>query len=199
VARHRRRCRADRREVTVPCRVLPAEDVSGTLGCLFPVRPWRPRARDPSGVTVFDRAQRCDSLGNPLLGFSPPTRCCPPSPPPVSRLEAPLLGFRAASTLEEERVHVPIRLPGGRPGFAGVSAGRSHPAHYGVARRFFQPLSDFFLSPPSPHFQRGGVRAVRPSGVSSSRRSSDGSSPPAYPHDVLPTGHVPPVPRRGNP
>jgi hypothetical protein len=175
VARHRRRCRADRREVTVPCRVLPAEDVAGTLGCLRPVRPWRPRARGPSGVPVSNRAQRCDSLGNPLLGF------------------------RAASTLEEERVHVPIRLPGGRPGFAGVSAGRSHPADYGVARRFFQPLSDFFLSPPSPHFQRGGVPAVRPSGVSSSRRSSDGSSPPVYPHDVLPTGHVPPVPRRGNP
>jgi hypothetical protein len=199
VARHRHRCRADRHEVTVPFRVLPTEDVAGTLGCLRPVRPWRPRARDPSGVPVSGRAQRCDSLGNPLLGFSPPSRCCPPSPPPVSRLEAPLLGFRAPSTHWEERVHVPIRLPGGRPGFAGVYVRRSHPADYGVAHRFSQPLSDFFLSPPSHHFQVGGVRGVRPSGDSSSRRSPGDSSSPAYPRDVLPAGRTPPVPRRGNP
>jgi hypothetical protein len=81
------------------------------------------------------------------------------------------LGFRAPSTLWEERVHVPNRLPGGRPGFAGVSADGAHAADYGVARRFSQPLSDFFLSPPSHHFQMGGVRGVCPPGVSSSREA----------------------------
>jgi hypothetical protein len=45
-------------------------------------------------------------LGNPLLGFGPPTRYVPKSPPPVSRPEAPLLGFHSATTHWEKRVHV---------------------------------------------------------------------------------------------
>jgi hypothetical protein len=44
-------------------------------------------------------------LSNPLLGFDPPTRCIPKSLLQVSRLEAPLLGFLAPSTLAEERAH----------------------------------------------------------------------------------------------
>jgi len=45
-------------------------------------------------------------LGIPLLGFGPPTRYVPKPPPPVSRPEAPLLGFHAATTHWEKRVHV---------------------------------------------------------------------------------------------
>jgi len=61
-----------------------------------------------------------------------------------------------------------VRLPGRPTGFAGVSARGSHPADYGVAHRFSQPLSDFYLSPPSRHFQAGGVHGVCPPGDCSS-------------------------------
>lgn len=52
------------------------------------------------------------------------------------------------------------------------SASRSHPASYGVAHRFSQPRSDFFLSPPSRHFQTGGVRGIHPTGGCSSYEAS---------------------------
>jgi hypothetical protein len=65
------------------------------------------------------------------------------------------------------RASTSVRLPGRPTGFAGVSARGSHPADYGVAHRFSQPLSDFFLSPTSRHFQAGGVHGVCPSGVCS--------------------------------
>jgi len=52
------------------------------------------------------------------------------------------------------------------PGCPG-SADESHPAGYGAAHRFSQPLSGFLRSPPSCHFQAGGALGVRPSGVSS--------------------------------
>jgi hypothetical protein len=40
------------------------------------------------------------------VGFDPSTRYFPKPPPPVSRPEAPLLGFHAATTHREKRVHV---------------------------------------------------------------------------------------------
>jgi hypothetical protein len=89
------------------------------------------------------------------MGFSSPSRCFPKSPPSASRPWAPLLGFPS-----------PTALRGGespRPGFPGSTDG-SHPVDYGAARRFSQPLSGFFLSPPSCHFQAGGARGVHPTG-----------------------------------
>jgi hypothetical protein len=41
------------------------------------------------------------------------------------------------------------------PGFAGVSVHGSHPADYGAARRFSQPLSGFLPLPTVPRFSRG--------------------------------------------
>jgi len=52
------------------------------------------------------------------------------------------------------------------------SASRSHPASYGVAHRFSQPRSDFFLSPPSRHFQTGDIRGIHPTGGCSSYEAS---------------------------
>jgi len=60
----------------------------------------------PSGVPSSARVQRRDSLNNPLLGFSSPTRSISNPPPPTSLSAAPLLGFQFPSTHQEERVHV---------------------------------------------------------------------------------------------
>jgi len=68
------------------------------------------------------------------------------------------------------------------------SASGSHPASYGSALRFSQPLSGFFLSQPPCHFQTGSARGVLPYRGLLLPRSPDGSSPPACPPDVLPAG-----------
>jgi hypothetical protein len=52
------------------------------------------------------------------------------------------------------------------------SAHRSHPAGYGAARRFSQPLSGFLLQPPPCHFQTGGAPGIRPPGDCSSHAAS---------------------------
>jgi hypothetical protein len=155
VERHRRRCRSDRHEVTVPYRVFPASEVDGELGSRLPVRPWHSQTPEPSGISSSDRAQRCDSLGIPLLGFSPSTRCCPTSPPPVSRQMAPLLGFRAPSTLEEERVHVPNPVARWAPRFCrGV--GRRFPGRRLRCRSQVFPTSQRLLPLPAlPPFSDG--------------------------------------------
>ena len=90
------------------------------------------------------------------------------------------------------------RLPGGTPSCPGAADG-SHAASFGVARRFSQPLSDFFLSPPSCHFQTGGALGVSPFRGFCLPRSPDGSSPPAYPLGLPPADCAGPRPRRGHP
>jgi hypothetical protein len=139
----------------------------------------------PSGIPSSARVQRRDSLNYPLLGFSSPSRPISSSPPPTSLPAAPLMGFQFPSTHQEERVHV-RSLATCLPSFNGQrlapdsatpvlpehSASRSHPASYGVAHRFSQPRSDFFLSPPSRHFQTGGVRGIHPTGGCSSYEAS---------------------------
>lgn len=67
-------------------------------------------------------------------------------------------------------VRVHVRFPGS-PGCPG-DAGGSLSASFGVARRFSQPLSDFFLSSPSHHFRVGGTPGVLPTGVHSSHEAS---------------------------
>jgi hypothetical protein len=88
-------------------------------------------ARGPSGIPSSIRAQRRDSLNDPLVGFSSSSRCYPKSPPTVSRPKAPLLGFRSLQRMKEKRVHVQrclatLRQPPGRyPG--SVPAGPNLP------------------------------------------------------------------------
>jgi hypothetical protein len=113
--------RLSRLEVTVPFRVLPSSGVAGLLGCLLPVWSWHSLKRlSLSGIPPAALAQRSDSLSNPLLGFSSPTRYFPQFPPSVSPPWAPLLGFLAPSAHWEEGVHVPpgcpVELPGLSPG-----------------------------------------------------------------------------------
>jgi hypothetical protein len=86
-----------------------------------------------------------------------------------------------------------VRFPGSASlALPGWSASGSHPAGYGVARRFSQPLSDFCLSPPLCHFQADGTPGVRPFRGLFLPRSPGDSSPPACPPDVSPIGSAEP-------
>lgn len=73
------------------------------------------------------------------------------------------------------------------PGFPGSASG-SQPAGYGAAHRFFQPLSDLFLSSPSHHFQMGDAHGVPPYKGLLLLRSPDDSTPSACPLAVIPVG-----------
>jgi hypothetical protein len=94
-----------RHGVAVPCRVLLGDEVAGSLGYPLPVRRCRWQALRPSGIPRVALAQGSDSLSDPLLGFGPPSRYFPKSPPAVSRPQAPLLGFVAPTALGEEGIH----------------------------------------------------------------------------------------------
>jgi hypothetical protein len=85
------------------------------------------------------------------------------------------------------------------PGFAGVSVHGSHPADYGVARRFSQPLSDLLPLSTVPPFSGGWRPCGSPSRGLFLPRSSADSSSCGYPLDVAPAGCAAPVPRRGHP
>jgi hypothetical protein len=73
---------------------------------------------------------------------------------------------------ESPRPTVSCDAPSASRALPGQCTGRSQPASYGAAHRFSQPLSDFFLSPPSHHFQVGGARGFHPTRGCSSREAS---------------------------
>jgi hypothetical protein len=170
---------------------------------------WVPRSRyglsarrthGPSGISSSARAQGRDSLDNPLLGFGPPTRLFPLSPPAASRPKAPLLGFFRPYNAHRKRESTSRRFyPVELPGFAGnLSAGPTPPTTVPLAG--FPNLSAaFFLSPPPCHFQTGGVHGVRPYRELFLPRRPGCSSPPVCPPDVSPPDCAVPVPRRGPP
>ena len=134
------------------------------------------------------------------MGFGSPSWPFPKSRPWVSRPRAPLLGFRRPYNARGGESPRPVSVARtGLPGGARGCASGSHPASYGAAPRFSQPLSGFLLSPPSRHFQTGGVHGVLPFRDLFLPRSPDDSSPPACPLGVSPLGLACPRPRRGRP
>lgn len=139
-----------------PLQSLCRKRRSGTLGSPLPVQPWRSPTPGPSGIPAASRARGRDSSGDPLLGFSPPSRYCSFPLPPTSRRKAPLLGFRPLQRMKqaESTFRVCARIRRG-----------SHPVGYGAARRLFQPLNGLFLRPPSDHFQAGYARGVSLQGI----------------------------------
>jgi len=135
----------------------------------------------PAGVPSSARVQRRDSLNNPLVGFSSPSRPVSSPLPPAFLPAAPLMGFSCpynasggeSPRLSKHRLFFRRPMPG--PAslvLPGWSADGSHSADYGAARRFSQPLSGFFLSPTSRHFQTGCVHGVYPTGGCSSNEAS---------------------------
>jgi hypothetical protein len=122
------------------------------------------KAPHPAGVPCIALAHRSDSVSDPLVGFGPPTRYFPKSPPAASRPRAPLLGFLAPSAHWEERVHGPP-VTRRAPRFCRDSAGGSHPASYGAAHRFSQPLSGLPSSLRRPAiFRQVALLGFHPSG-----------------------------------
>jgi hypothetical protein len=170
---------------------------------------WVPRSRyglsarrthGPSGISSSARAQGRDSLDNPLLGFGPPTRLFPLSPPAASRPKAPLLGFFRPYNAHRKRESTSRRFyPVELPGFAGnLPASPTLPAT--VSSAGFPNLSTtFFLSPPPRHFQTDGARGILLFRDLIFPRSPGCSSPPVCPLDVPPPDCAVPVPRRGHP
>ena len=103
-------------------------------------------------------------MDDPLVGFSPSTRCFPKSPPTASRPKAPLLGFRRPYSASGGESPRPPGHPGRLPGGAGnLPEGPTLPATVPLAG-FHNLSAAFILSPPSRHFQAGYARGVCPSG-----------------------------------
>lgn len=126
-------------------------------------------------------------MGDPLLGFSSPTRSFPKSPPAASRPTGTSPGVPCPYSASGRGSPRPARCRAGAP-VSRVCSDRSRPAGYGAARRFSQPLSGFYLPPPSCHFQTGGAPGVPPFRGLFRSRSPDDSSSPACPLDVPPVG-----------
>jgi hypothetical protein len=122
-----------------------------------------------SGFPSLARAQRSDSLDLPLLGFDPPPRCFPKSPPSTSRSRAPLLGFQPLQRLWVTRVHVLAGCPAWHPRrFLAENslAGPTPPVT--VPLTGFPNLSAVSSSPRLPAiFRQVALLGFRPTGVCS--------------------------------
>jgi hypothetical protein len=167
----------NRLEVTCPFRVLSGNEVAEMLGFPLPVRPQHSQNAWPSRYSFLRPCPETRLSEQSSRGVRPSFTAC---------LESSATGISAGSTShgvscpfnasggESPRpVLVVLRLPlPASPVLPGWYASRSHPASYGAAPRFSQPHSGFFLSPPSRHFQTGGVRGVCPTGVCSLREAS---------------------------
>jgi hypothetical protein len=150
------------------------------------------RIRCLSGIPYPALAPGRDSRNIPLLRFNPPSRFVPETS--VLHLSVqnhshgisfPFNASGSESPRPPRFTGLAIRLG---PGAGSASANGSHPVGYGAAHRLSQPLSDFFLSLPSCHFQAGGVHGVRPPGICSLYEASGSSSLPDYPLAVPPAG-----------
>jgi hypothetical protein len=162
--------RLSRHGVGVPFRVLPDSVVPGALGCLIPVRSWRSLNARSIRFSCRCPCPRKRLLERSSPGVRPTYTVCPAIP--ARGLSAEGTSPGVSSSLQRSRwrestsrASCLVGLPGDEP---GLSAGRSHLADYGVARRFSQPLSDFLFPLPSCHFQAGGAPGIRPSGICSS-------------------------------
>jgi len=125
-------------------------------------------------------------LGQSSPGVRPSYTVCP---------EVSATGLSTGGTsLGVSRRHNALGEESPRPTFAGppvlpgyLSTGPTPQTTVPLAG--FPNLSAaFFLSPPSHHFQVGGVPAVRPTGVCSSHEAPPTRRRAAYPLDVVPAG-----------
>jgi len=170
---------------------------------------WVPRSRyglsvrrthNLAGFSSSTRAQRRDSLSNPLVVFGPTLRLYPVPPPVASRLRATSLGVlsslqRIRRRESTSRQFDPVELPG----FAGnLPASPTLPATVPSAG-FLNLSTAFFLSPPLRHFQTDDARGILLFRDLIFPRSPGCSSPPVCPLDVPPPDCAVPVPRRGHP
>jgi len=131
-------------------------------------------------------------VGDPLLGFGPPTRYVPKPPPLASRPQATLLGFSAPTAHEEKGIHVsPVARRA--PRFCRGIRQRV-PTHRLRCRS--QVFSTSQRPSSSLHrpavFRQVALLGFCPSGVFHPR-SPGSSSQPACPPDVHPSGWPSPI------
>ena len=178
----------NRHEVTCPCRVLADSEVAGVLGFPLPGTALALAARGPSGIPSSVRVQRRDSLNDPLVGFSSSSRCCPKSPPRVSRPKAPLLGFCSLQRIRrrESTSNGVLRRSVSLPGVTRAVY-RWVPTHRLRCRSQVFSTSQRLLPLSAVQPFSGGWRSwVSPYKGLFLSRSLGGSSPPTYPLDVAP-------------
>jgi hypothetical protein len=122
----------------------------------------------PSGIPAAVHAPGSDSRSYPLVGFGPPTRYFPKSPPAASRPKAPLLGFRAPSAHQVAGAHVPPVARSSSPGCPGFcllvppSRLRRRSQVFPTSRRLLAPTALL------PYFRQVALLGFCPPGVHSS-------------------------------
>jgi hypothetical protein len=116
------------------------------LGYLLPVWPWYSQNTLPSRYSLTACVQGRDSSNIPLLRFDPPLRLKPEASVSSLSAEDNSHGIPCPFSVYKQRKStsfcVSRRLPWPDQKTCQVLASRSHPANYGAALRFSQPLSD---------------------------------------------------------
>jgi len=172
--------------------------VASLLVARTPVRPWRSRRTThpvfPSPPAPGDATHRV------LLSWgSTPYTVFPEVPARSLSVTCPSHGVPSPTAHQaRESTASPVARPGSRGFHLGIPPAVP-PASYGAAHRFSQPLSDFFLSWPSHHFQAGGAPGVLPSRGLILPRSPASSSLTACLLDVSPAGCAAPILGTGTP
>jgi hypothetical protein len=179
--------RPNRHEVIVPFRVLPGSEVAGLLGCPLPVRPRHSQNARPFRYSFLHPHPRTRLLGRSSHGVRRSFTVYLEASAPGLSTEGTSLGV--SSPLQRSRRRESTSRPGcpvQAPWWCQGVRRRIPLRQLRCRSRFSQPLSGFFLSPPSRHFQAGGVRGVLPFRELFLPQSPDSSSPPACPLDVAP-------------
>jgi hypothetical protein len=180
--------RPNRRRVVVPFRVLPGSEVAGLLGYPLPVRSQHSQNAQPFRYSFLHPRPRTRLLGRSSHGVRPSFTVYLEASATGLSTDGTSLGVpsplqRSRRRESTSRSGCPARAPWLLPGGSPVNP--TSPAT--VPLTGFPNLSaDFFLSPPSRHFQTGGVRGVSRFRELFLPRIPDGSSPPACPLDVSP-------------
>jgi hypothetical protein len=180
----------NRREVVVHSRVLPGCEVASAFGCSPPVLPLCSPNTWPFRYSLPSPSPKTRLFGpsSPVVRVS--YTVFPEVPAPDLSIEGTSHGVSCPFSAygQRESTSFPVSRSGSPTISRRESTSRSHPAGYGAAHRFSQPLSGFFLSKPSCHFQTGCTPGVPPYRGLLLPRSPDDSSSPAYPPDVSPAG-----------
>jgi hypothetical protein len=160
--------RLSHRGVAGPFRVFSGEEVAGLSGYLLPVRcrhspsapPFRSSCLHPCpGTRLPGRSSH-----GVQLSFTA-SRMLHPRPLGRRHLSWGFVPLQRSREEESTSVRFPGSAASALPRF---STGRSHPAGYGVALRFSQPLGDLVPLPTVPPcFRRVALLGLCPSGVRS--------------------------------
>jgi hypothetical protein len=158
-------------------------------------------ARGPSGIPSSIRAQRRDSLNDPLVGFSSSSRCYPKSPPAASRPKAPLLGFSSLQRIRrrESTSNGVLRRSVSLPGVTRAVYRQVPTCQLRCRSQVFSTSQRLLPLSTVPPFSGGWRSWVSPYKGLFLSRSLGGSSPPTYPLDVAPLDCAIPHPRWGDP